>query len=325
MAVSAAARRRAPRRSTCIASMATTSRTLTPSSHSITSTRCVDRSWKTFGTRTRPVARPAARAISVALRASMRKSSSSRSRSANSSISSLAWYSAAHEARASSVLADLLQHAEVAFDRVGDARGAAPSRPRLRPSRRRPRYTWPIDAAASGSQSNSVNTDSTGPPSSSTSSCSMPARSAGGTWSCSSAELVDHRRGQQVGPSRQHLAELHEHAPGILERPPHAHRHRGAPVVRLLVGDAEGLAEPVPGGDAGDLGVAAEAARALAQRVGSVAGTWSGSTGPGRACPASPASRSRPSPTWWRRSRTARGCGRSSSRPGSSSWRAAPR
>ena len=39
-------------------------------------------------------------------------------------------------------------------------------------------------------------------------------------------ELVDHGRGQQVGPCRQDLAELHEHVPGVLERAPHAHRHR---------------------------------------------------------------------------------------------------
>jgi hypothetical protein len=73
-----------------MASIRSISRTLTPSSHSMTRTLAVDSSAWTAGTRT-PSSGVSPAAISVALRASSRKSSSSRSRSANSPASSVTW------------------------------------------------------------------------------------------------------------------------------------------------------------------------------------------------------------------------------------------
>ncbi len=63
-------------------------------------------------------------------------------------------------------------------------RGAAPSRRRARRSGSCARYTWPIDAAATGCQSNPRNTSSTGASSSSSSTSAMASRGAGRTWSC---------------------------------------------------------------------------------------------------------------------------------------------
>ena len=104
------------------------------------------------------------------------------------------------------------------------SRAAAPSPRRARRSGSCARYTWPIDAAATGCQSNPRNTSLTGASSSSSSTSAMPSRGAGRTWSCnmpSSAAACGEMRSVRV---LRHLTELHEHAAALLERepqPPH--------------------------------------------------------------------------------------------------------
>ena len=171
------------------------SRTLGPSSQSMTRTRAVDSSRWTTGTWTSLLpARPAA--ISVALRASWRKSSSSRSRSANLPASSVTWYSAPQEVRASTVRAS-----SVRTSRSRSTDSAIPGRWTLTttcsPVRRRARYAWPIEAAAIGSGSNSLNASLTGRPARPPGAVDL-LLGAGVTWSW----RRDTRRRRSAAPGR---------------------------------------------------------------------------------------------------------------------------
>ena len=116
------------------------------------------------------------------------------------------------------------------------------------------RCTWPIDAAASGSQSNDANTSSTGRPSSSSTTPRIPSADLRGDARLQLGELLDQRRGEEVAARRRDLAELHEHPAALLERRPQARpergigdpRHRREPAVQqaLPPGDPQHLLEP---------------------------------------------------------------------------------
>jgi hypothetical protein len=78
-------------------------------------------------------------------------------------------------------------------------------------------------------------------------------------------QLGDDIGREQVGPGREHLAELDEHAAGLVQRDPQVPGGRarfigaGSPAAQVA-------AQPVPGGDPGDLQVPPGPAGALAQR-----------------------------------------------------------
>ena len=80
-------------------------------------------------------------------------------------------------------------------------------------------------------------------------------------------QLTDRVGREQVGAGRQDLAELDEHPAALLEREPQAaHRREPLAVEIVLRAEAERRPQPVAGGDAGDLGVATDAATAALER-----------------------------------------------------------
>ena len=123
------------------------------------------------------------------------------------------------------------------------------------PVRSRARWVWPIDAAASGSQSNSAKTSSTVAPSSASSTAAMRSRGSGGTRFCSVASSSHTSAGQQVDAGGGDLAELDVDAAGLLEHP--AQAHRLAVDVDRRAGRRE-RPEALPPGQADELAVAAE-------------------------------------------------------------------
>ena len=88
----------------------------------------------------------------------------------------------------------------------------------------RARWVWPIDAAASGSQSNSANSDSR-------SGAELGLEHLGDALAwlgrhalLETGQLVAHVAGQEVDARRGDLAELDVDAAGLLEHAPQTHR-----------------------------------------------------------------------------------------------------
>ena len=168
-----------------------------------------------------------AAAIVCALRASMRKSSSSRSRSLNSPTSSRTWYSAPHDVRDSMTLPSS-SSTERSMSTCSSRPGRFTFTMTGEPSGSCARYTWPIDAAAMGCQSNAMNVSSTGRVELLLQQCGDRVAGSWGHVVLEPRQLADRVSREQVGARRQDLAELDEHPAALLEREPQTAHGRAA-------------------------------------------------------------------------------------------------
>ena len=121
------------------------------------------------------------------------------------------------------------ERGEVALDDFLRCRAAGPSRRRLRRYAIAPRYVCPIDAAASGSQSNSANTFSISVPSSASSTGRTSSTGCRRDPVLQRRELAAHLGREEVDAGRCDLPELDVDAAGLLEdAPERAHPLRRA-------------------------------------------------------------------------------------------------
>ena len=153
------------------------------------------------------------------------------------------WYSRAPRRAGLDDVAELLEHREVDARPTRRCPGACTFTTTGEPSGSCARYTWPIDAAATGCQSKPANTSSTGASSSSSSSSAIASRGAGRHVVLQQRQLAPRpaARCRSVRVESD-LAELHEHPAALLEREPEAAHRRPAAVGLDVVLAARGRA-----------------------------------------------------------------------------------